>query len=229
MREQVQNWQSINGDRLAGARINPEEAKKFDELKEQAKTYRLQKTGEVRALAQETLQRYKADNAQWDKISTQDEYLIEAGRRIEAGKSPDDKAVVRKLMLAEHDDKSISETLQKYSPNMNGSRKNSEAFLRNLRLEHQEDLQYSNELQKVRNFKDSNGIPSSEQRLDRLKLSYDQKEGRLNSQTFKNTTKELLQDTYKPEPSKHDDPSPTTRQNLDSTKSQAHDSYDLER
>lgn len=229
VREQVQNWQSINGDRLAGAKINPEEAKKFDELKEQAKTYRLQKTSEVRALAQETLQRYKADNAQWDKISTQDEYLIEAGRRIEAGKSPDDRKIVSKLMLAERDDKSIIDTLQQYSPNMNGSGKNSEAFLRDLRLEHQKDLQYWNELQKVRDFKESNGIPSSENRLDRLNLSYDQKEGRLNPQTFRNTTKELLEDTYKPEPSKQNDPSPTTRQNVDSTKSQTHDSYDLER
>ena len=229
VREQVQNWQSINSDRLAGAKINPEEARKFDELREQAKTYRMQKTGEVRALAQETLQRYKADNAQWDKISTQDEYLIETGRRIEAGKSPYDKAVVRKLMLAERDDNSIIDTLQKYSPNMNGSGKNSEAFLRDLRLEHQKDLQYWNELQRVRDFKESNGIPSSETRLDRLNLDYDQKEGRLNSQTFKNTTQDLLKDTYKSEYTKHDDPSLTTRQNLDSTKSQAHDSYDLER
>ena len=196
VREKVVEWQFDYRTKLDGAKINPKEIENLNSFKTQAEAYRTNQTRDVRYLAQQILKDYKADNAQWNRISTQEEYLIEAGRRIEAGKSPSDKEIVRKLMLADRDDKSIVETLKEFSPNMNNSSKLSEKFLRDLRIEHQQDTKFWNDLQNVRNFREAHGISDTEKRIDRLQLSYDRQEAtQSRANQIGETTKNIMNDT----------------------------------
>ncbi|NJL51221.1 MAG: hypothetical protein HC930_01580 [Hydrococcus sp. SU_1_0] len=228
IRENIKDWQFEQARGLEGAKINPDELGKFKEYKAQAQAYEVAKTKEVRELAQDTLQRYKADNAQWKEISTKDEYLLEMGRRMEGGKVPDDNRVATKLMLAGHDEKYISGTLKEYSPKMNNSQRLSDDFMRELKAQSQQNHQYLQELEEVKNFREQYSVSKSETRLDRLQLSYDQKEGNFNYETFKNTTKEILES--KPTTrSSEGQINNTTRQIIDSTSHPSRDSYEIDR
>ena len=227
IREKVKDWQFEQVKGLEGAKINPDELGKFKEYKAQAQAYEVAKTKEVRNLAQDTLQRYKADNAQWQKISTKDEYLLEMGRRMAAGKVPDDKSVSNKLMLAGHDDKNIVGTLKEYSPKMNNSQKLSENFLKELRIENQQNHKYWQDLQRVTNFREEHFLSKGETRLDRLQLSYDQKEGKFNYQSFKNTTQEILENQTRNR--SESQINNTTKQIMDNTTRTSHDSYEIDR
>jgi hypothetical protein len=229
IREKIKDWQFEQARGLDGAKINPEELEKFKEYKAQAQAYEVAKTSEVRELAKDTLQRYKTDNAQWQEISTRNEYLLEMGRRIEAGKVPNDKSVTTKLMLAGHDEQRIVEALKEHSPKMNSSQKLSDDFLRELRAENQQNYHYFKELDEVKSFREQHSISRAETRLDRLQLSYDQKEGKLNYQTFKNTTKEIVESQPTPRSSSEGQVNHTTRQIIDSTTRTSHDSYEIER
>lgn len=229
IRDKILDWQFEQARGLDGAKINPEELGKFKEYKAQARAYEAAKAQEVRELAKDTLQRYKTDNAQWKEISTKDEYLLEMGRRMEAGKVPNDKSVTTKLMLAGHDEKYIGETLKEYSPKMNNSQRLSDRFVGELKIQNQQNHHYLRELEEVKDFREQYSISKSETRLDRLQLSYDQKEGKLNYQTFKNTTKEIMESKPTASRSSEGQINNTTKQIIDSTTRPDHDSYEIDR
>lgn len=189
--QKVIDWQLERADQLNGAKINPEELPKLNEFKDRAKAYEISKTKEVRELASNTLARYKADGERWEKITTNDEYLIENGRRIEAGKTPSDKMVVNKLILAGHKDEHIVGALQEYSPKMNNSQRLSNQFLDELNRENQKSLEFKRDFQEAINYREKNSISEFETRLDRLNLSYNQKEQKL----FENNTKNVMDST----------------------------------
>ncbi len=195
LHNQMRNWQQSQAKELRDIKINPEEIKDFKQLQQAAETYRLAKTKESQELAQQTLRAYKADNAQWHDSPTTTEYLLEMGRRIEAGKAPNTKSVATKLVQAGHEEKYIVGTLRELNPEMNNSQRLSERFMKDLTAENQQQTSFGEKMQSVQDFKSKNSIPEKETRLDRLQLSYDQVEGKMKEETFHDTTKEIMQNT----------------------------------
>jgi hypothetical protein len=183
VRSDVQKWQLSIGSDVAKAHISPHEFNDYKILKAQNLSRAEVKKDAVDRLSREVLAEYMGKNAQDNDQGAALQYLLERGRVLQAGKQPDDLYITFKLHAAGHDKAEVIDVLHQFSPGSNdGVHYGHQQYQQLEQFLKHPDAQAT--VEHIAKTKQKDPVLQYEHRLDRLGLSHDQYEGKVQSPSF---------------------------------------------
>ncbi|MBW4635831.1 MAG: hypothetical protein KME30_29300 [Iphinoe sp. HA4291-MV1] len=176
IRDNVQGWQFSKGSEVSKGHISPHQFEQYKDLKIEAMKEAALKKEDVDTLSRKRLAEYISKNAQENHQGTDLQYILERGRVLEAGQTPNDLKIMFKLHAAGHEKGEVIEVLKNFSPHSNdGVNYGFEKY--NQLEQYLKQPNVRTKLDEVIKLKQENPILQQERRLDRLGLSHNQYEG----------------------------------------------------
>lgn len=174
VRDKTMKWQYSQGKGLYEGKINPQEVDQHQTLRNYWQQTNLRKAQTTRHQALEKLAAHNKAGGLSQDSSTDAQYLLEYGKWLKAGKTPDENAIATRLTIAGHSKEEVVEVLRNRSVRFNESSQKLEKEYGDIQKEILKNEKYVQEVKKTEEIK---ATRTNERRLDALQLSYEHREG----------------------------------------------------